>query len=624
MTPRTIALIGGVTAGAAALSVAVVLSVDWSEAALYDPARILLLGPREAFKAAAVSPVFGRVELVLFLLAGASFVASGLFTWTNRPRDLAGPLFVLAGLVWLAGGVRRSSDPALFTAGAVLTNIYLPVMIPVLLGFPSGRLNHVWERWCVGACWALAVIGVSAEWMFFDPREVPAPHRSTSVNLLLIRHDPVIADRIQLLVGALVFVLAIVLLGVVLRRWRTGTPAYRSGFSPVMVFAPIAGLIILAILLSTAIQLPGSMHSWVLDLRYVPIVLLPMAIAYGQMRYRIARSAVGDAMVAIGAAPIGSGFVEALRRALHDPTLELWRFDAGRGCYVDDDGIARELPADSDPRVATVLEPAGSPLAALVFDEQLQTEPALLAVVRGATELALEHERLRDDLADQLAEVRRSRERIVAAGDAERRRVERDLHDGAQQRLVAAAILLRRAQRSADTATQDDLMTQGAAELDTALTELRELARGVFPPILAERGLTAALTALAERAPIAVRIQGDLVPRPAPGIELAAYFIAAEALTNAAKYSGGTHVDIEVDVVAESARLVIADDGRGGASIGPGGGLSGLCDRAAALGGQLLLDSAPGTGTVLTATLPLRAREPVFNEDSRQRRGGDT
>lgn len=168
MTPRTIALISGVTACAAALSVAVVLSVDWSEAALYDPARILLLGPREAFAAAQHSPKFGRLELTLFLLTGASFVASGLFTWTNRPHDLAGPLFVLAGLVWLACGVRRSSDPALFTAGAVLTNIYLPVMIPVLLGFPSGRLRQSWERWYVAVCWVLAVIGVSAEWLFFD------------------------------------------------------------------------------------------------------------------------------------------------------------------------------------------------------------------------------------------------------------------------------------------------------------------------------------------------------------------------------------------------------------------------------------------------------------------------
>ncbi|MGW5437789.1 sensor histidine kinase [Nocardia asteroides] len=608
MTPRGIALIGGVTACAAALSIAVTLTVDWSETALYDPARILLFGPREAFAAARNSPKFGPAELALFLLAGASFVASGLFTWINRPHELAGPLFVLAGMVWLACGVRRSSEPGLFTAGAVLTNIYLPVIIPVLLGFPSGRLRQPWERWCVRACWALAVFGVSAEWMFFDPRLVPAPHPSTSVNLLLIHHDPVLADRIQLTVGACTFLIGVVLIAVVIRRWRTGTAAYRSGFAPVMVFATIAGLIILWIL-ATAVRFPGSLHSWTLNLRYIPIVLLPLAIAYGQVRYRMARAAVGDAMVEIGAAPISSGFVEALRRALHDPTLALWTFDAERGGYVDGHGKLRELPRGTGSRVATVLERDGAATAALVYDRHLQAEPELLAAVRGATELALDHERLRTDLQTQLAEVRRSRERIVAAGDAERRRVERDLHDGAQQRLVAAALLLRRAQRTTDTAIRGELVTRGADELDTALGELRELARGVFPPILAERGLTAALTALAERSVIPVRIRGTLTPRPPPGVELAAYFIAAEAVTNAAKHSGGTHVEIDVAVVDDAVRLVIADDGRGGARVGPGGGLSGLGDRAAALGGLLRVDSAPGAGTVLTATLPLRGKE---------------
>ncbi|MGW6622379.1 hypothetical protein ACWF99_14200 [Nocardia sp. NPDC055002] len=335
MTPRSIALIGGVTASAAALSVAVVLSVDWSEVALYDPARILLLGPREAFSAAQHSPKFGQVELVLFLLTGASFVASGLFTWTKRPHELAGPLFVVAGLVWLACGVRRSSDPVLFTAGAVLTNIYLPVMIPVLLGFPSGRLRQSWERRYVRLCWALAVFGVSAEWMFFDPREVPAPHRSTSVNLLLIRHDPVLADRIQLIVGAFAFLIAVTAIVVVIKRWRSGTAAYRSGFAPIMVLATVAGVSVLWVML-TAIRFPGSLHGWTLNLRYIPMVLLPMAIAFGQVRYRMARTAVGDAMVEIGATPISSGFVEALRRALHDPTLALWNFDAERRGYVDD------------------------------------------------------------------------------------------------------------------------------------------------------------------------------------------------------------------------------------------------------------------------------------------------
>lgn len=604
MTPRTIAILMGVAACTAALIALVVYSVDWSEEALYDPARILLFGPREAFSAARNSPIFGRVELALFLLAGVSFVASGLFTWSQRPRDLAGPLFVLAGFAWLIGGVRRSSDPTLFTTGAVLTNLYLPIMIPVLLGFPSGRLRRPWERWVVWGCWILAVFGVTAEWLFFDPRQVVAPHPSTSQNMLLIRHDPALADWIQLCVGACAFALGVVLIAVVIVRWRSGTAAYRSGFAPIMVLATIAGLCILWIL-ATAVRFPGSLHGWTLNLRYLPIVLLPIAIAYGQARYRMARAAVGDAMVEIGAAPISAGFVEALRQALHDPTLALWTFDPEREGYIDETNTMRPLPVEESHRVATILERDGAPAAALVYDKHLRNEPQLLAAVRGAAELALDHERLRDDLQAQLAEVRHSRQRIVAAGDAERRRVERNLHDGAQQRLVVAALLLRRAQRAGDPDTRSDLMTRGAAELDTAIGELRELARGVFPPILAERGLTAALTALAERTPIAVSVHGALDPRPPQDIELAAYFIAAEAITNAAKHSGASRVEIEAGIKQGAVEVIINDNGCGGAQLTPGGGLCGLYDRSAALGGDLQVESPPGAGTVVTATLPV-------------------
>ncbi|WP_431954807.1 sensor histidine kinase [Nocardia lijiangensis] len=609
MVPRATPHIIGVAALAALLSIGVVLAVDWSEAAVHDPARTLLLGPREAFAAAQhpAWPAFGPGELALYLLAGAAFVVPGLWIWISGRYDLAGPLLAVAGLTWLAAGVRRSSDPLLFTSGALLTNFYLPVVIPVLLGFPSGRLHASWERWCVRGCWVLAVFGVAAEWMFFDPRQAPAPYPSTSVNLFLIRHDPVIADRIQLTVGSLAFLIGVVLVVVCIRRWHTGTVAYRAGFWPVMVGTTIAGVIVLWIL-ATALRFPGSQQSWTLNLRYVPIVLLPMAIAYGQVRYRMARAAVSDAMVEIGATPIGAGFLEALRRALRDPTLALWRFDPVRGGYVDDDGVVRELPRDSR-RVATVLEREGVPVAALIYDELLRTEPELLAAVRGATELALDHEQLRNDLQEQLAEVRRSRERIVTAGDRERRRIERDLHDGVQQRLVAAAIMLRRAQRAmADPNTHSDLLTRSASEVDTALAELRELARGVYPPVLAERGLPAAVTALAERSPIPVETDSALTTRPPPGVELAAYFIIAEAITNAAKHSGGTHVAVRLETRDETLRVVVADDGLGGAQVGRGG-LSGLCDRAAALGGDLTIDSPHGGGTVLVATLPLRPKD---------------
>ena len=260
----------------------------------------------------------------------------------------------------------------------------------------------------------------------------------------------------------------------------------------------------------------------------------------------------------------------------------------------------------SNPARVRCLHPRAGrvPAGALVYDASLQAEPELLAAVRSATTLALNHERLRHELQAQLVEVLRSRKRIVATGDAQRRRLERDLHDGAQQRLVAAALLLRRAQRTPDDRTHRKLLSEGAAELDRALDELRELARGVYPPVLTESGLAAALTCLAERAPMAVEVRSTLSRRPPVSTELAAYFIVAEGIANASKHSGADLVEVRLDEVDRNLRILVSDDGFGSATQPPAGGLAGLRDRASALGGELVIDSPPGRGTTLAVTLP--------------------
>ncbi|MFZ2528290.1 MAG: histidine kinase [Rhodococcus sp. (in: high G+C Gram-positive bacteria)] len=593
--------------GLAAVLVAVVMvSVDWSTEATHDPARALLLGPREAFAAAQgpFLPVFGTTELILFLGAGIAFVVSGAIAWQFRPHDLTGPLILAAGLLWLLGGLRRSSNPVAFTIGIIATNLYLPVLLQAVIGFPTGRLHHRWEKWFVGVTWVLATIGVVAEWMFFDPRASVTLLPSTSTHLLLVRHDPRLADPIQLVVGGGALILAAVVVAVVMVRWRRGSPAYRAGFAPLAVAYAVAGLVTVAIL-STAVRVPGSPYIWILNLRYPTAALFPAAVAVGLVRYRLARAAISDAMVEIGDAPVDAGFVDALRQAVSDPTLVVWTYAPDTRTYVDTDGNPQVLPRNSRSRAATILERGGQPVGAVVYDATLEAQPELLAAVRSATSLALDHERLRSTLAEQLEEVRRSRERIVTAGDVQRRRLERDLHDGAQQRLVAAALLLRRAQRTDDDLELRKFLADGASELDKALVELRELARGVYPPVLTERGLVVALKSLAERTPIPVRIDDRLGVRlPAP-IELAAYLITAESVTNAAKHSGASVVDIELERQENSLALTIRDDGCGGALPTTGGGLDGLADRAAALGGYLMLYSPPEHGTIVAVTLPI-------------------
>jgi signal transduction histidine kinase len=208
--------------------------------------------------------------------------------------------------------------------------------------------------------------------------------------------------------------------------------------------------------------------------------------------------------------------------------------------------------------------------------------------------------------------------RLVEAGDAERRRLERNLHDGAQQRLVALSLALRLAQSKlgSDPARADAILSDAAAELALALQELRELARGIHPAMLSERGLNAALESLAERSPVPVELDADPGERLAEPVEAAAFYVASEALANVAKYAHANGV--VVGVRRESGRVVltISDDGIGGADPVRGSGLRGLVDRVEALGGRLQVTSPPGEGTLVRAELPLAVRDGAVPVDA--------
>jgi signal transduction histidine kinase len=277
----------------------------------------------------------------------------------------------------------------------------------------------------------------------------------------------------------------------------------------------------------------------------------------------------------------------------------------GRAEYVQADGAPVEMPQAGDHRRIVPVEHNGREIAALVYDASLDDDPELVEAVSAAAAIALENEHLHAEAHARLAELRASRERLVAAGDAERRRLERDLHDGAQQRLVAISMQLRYLQSRIreDPATAEELVTTASDELAQSLEELRELARGIHPAVL-DHGLDAALESLAGRSALPVTVDCELGERlPAP-IELAAYFVASEALTNVAKYAQATSASVRVRRTGTRAVIEIADDGAGGANASGGSGLRGLADRVEALDGTLRVDSPPGAGTVVTAELP--------------------
>jgi signal transduction histidine kinase len=294
-----------------------------------------------------------------------------------------------------------------------------------------------------------------------------------------------------------------------------------------------------------------------------------------------------------------------LARALGDPSVELayWLPDSEQ--HVDAEGRPVELPRPGSGRAVTEVERDGRRIAAIVHDSALLEDPVQVRAAGAAAALALENERLEAELRSKVEQLSRSRARIVESGDAARRRLERDLHDGAQQRLVSLALSLRmlgsRLDDDPDAARELEF---ARSELDQALEELRELARGIHPSLLSDRGLDAAIEGLAHRAPLPVELEGKPGERLPERVESAAYFVVAEALTNVAKYAQATHASVNVTRDDGQVLVEVSDDGVGGADPGTGSGLRGLLDRVSALGGRLEVDSRPGQGTTVRAEIP--------------------
>ena len=339
----------------------------------------------------------------------------------------------------------------------------------------------------------------------------------------------------------------------------------------------------------------------------VPLALMPYLFLASLVRARMIQSgAVGELIARLNEAPRPGELREALARALGDNSLELvyWLPEDER--FVDADGHPYELPPEGSGRAVTKVEREGGCIAAIVYDDSLRDAAAHCRAVGAAAGLALQNERLEAELRAKVQEVRASRERMLRIGLEERRRLERDLHDGAQQRLVSMALNMRlaRSKLHDDPDAADRLLLGAGEELDAALGELRELARGIHPAVLTDRGLDTALETLARRAPVPVELEtlpGERLPE---AVELAAYFVVAEALTNVAKYAEASCATVNVD--RDNGRVVVSvtDDGVGGANPANGTGLRGLADRLAVIEGRLDVESERGRGTTITARIP--------------------
>jgi len=540
--------------------------------------------------------------LICYEVIGVSFLVAGIAAWMRWPASRLGLLFTIVGYLYLVPYILVNlANPVAFTIGNLSEGLYGAALAHLGLAWPTGRLRSGFERGVVIAEYVTGVGFGLAGMMFWNPAFIGC-NASCPANVLLIGAGSRPAwNAVNTISGSVGLVLTGIVVALIVRHWRSARGWSRRAMVPLVWIGVAVGAE--QILTGNLLMLPLS---GLVSFGLAPLVLLagPALFVISTVRARTAGGALGAAIVDLepGAAP--GRLRDALARALGDSTLQLaFRQPDGVG-YLDTAGQVIEV-ARPDPGRA-VMPVAGSDEAVLVYDEGLKLEPQLIRLTAAAASMALEHTRLQAEVQAQLEQVRASRERIVEAGDAERRRLERDLHDGAQQRLVTLALALAMARDQAASADPElgSLIESASKEAREALTELRELARGIHPAVLTETGLTGAIQALVERSPVATTIIAVPDGRFPTAIEATAYFVVSEALANVAKHAMASGA--EVTIRKRPGRLVVevSDDGAGGARTEKGSGLRGLADRVASAGGVLRVDSPPGSGTRLEADIP--------------------
>jgi signal transduction histidine kinase len=531
------------------------------------------------------------------LVVGLCWCLTGLEEWRRRPARRIGPLMLFFGFAWFASLWIYTSVSALYTVGQLVRPLFIAVLGHLVLAFPSGRLEGRLARAIIAAAYLDTTVLVTASALFLEPGSTEPR------NLALVDANAALSDALRNAARGVGIALIVASLVILARRWREATPPWRRAVAPVLwvgAAAAAAGALRLA---NDGLGRPLGPVELVF---FAILATVPLAFELGLLRSRLARGAVAELVVELRQARATGQLRDALARALHDPSLTLAYWLPEQRRYVDREGQSVELPGDDSALVTTIVERDGRRVAALVHDASLRDDPELVEAVCAAAGLALENERLQAELRAHLDELRASRVRIVEAADAERRRLERDLHDGTQQRLVSVSMALGLAESklASDPETARKVLDETRKTLATALQELRELSQGIHPGILTERGLGPALQEFVYSAPVPIELSVPLEERMPQPVEAAAYYVVAEALTNVAKYASASAVSVTVAQLNGRALVEVHDDGVGGADPSRGSGLRGLSDRVEALGGRLSVESPPGRGTHLKAEIP--------------------
>ncbi|MDQ3756365.1 MAG: sensor histidine kinase [Actinomycetota bacterium] len=572
-------------------------------------AAIAVLAVAEGLAAYATLVPEQGMGAVLGALGVWAFVAAGLVAMQLRPENRTGILLVVVGLLIPVGELARITEPVPWTMGKLLSPYWIGACVYLLLCFPYGHLKSRFDRLLMAAVGVQVALWNPVIFLFWDSSEPTKwPGTPSGLNLLFLRDAPSVGTAINQFSSSVDLLVLVCLIVTLVLRWRRASVPARRVLNPVLLTGALAILYALVAIESGNFVPNATFVGPLRTLIPVATATVPFGFLVGLLRARARRGRVAELVLELADLPTAERLRPALVKALGDPSLDVGVWDPDSARHVTDTGAELALPRPEDGRVATTLSRHGEPLAVIVHDPVLLDEPDLVASVTAATRLAVENEKLQAEVLRQLAEVHSSRARIVESTDEERRRIERNIHDGAQQRLVSLSLALQivQGQLAPDSVQARTSLEEARRELETALTELRELARGTYPALLTDEGLAAALESLADRAGVAVEldVSGLRDARLPEKVEATAYFVAAEALTNVTRYSGAKNAAITATLVDDTLQLEIGDCGVGGADATRGTGLAGLRDRVEALDGELTIESPIGAGTRVLVRIP--------------------
>jgi signal transduction histidine kinase len=557
-------------------------------------------------------------------------IGVGLFALHRQPFERFGALLVGSGPLLFLATLANSEDATLYSAGRVAGWAVEPYLVYLMLAFPSGRLAGRIDHALFYAITLLALILFLPTALVVERFPVPAPWMTCDADcprnaFMLTSSEPgLIEDVVRPLREFVLVAIAVAVAARIAHRIWGAKPLTRRTLAPVLGVACFRigafGLVLLGRRVAPESDLV-EVSVWLLAI-VVPLMAIAFLVGLARWWVFIAR-ATQRLAARLRGHPSPDDLRAALAEAFDDPSLEIvYWMGNGDGYWGDAEGHPIEHPLTGPGRSLTEIDDRPDRIAGIVHDSALRDDRAFIDAATSYALMTLDNHRLSAQTSSLVREVRDSRARIQAAADAERRRIERDLHDGAQQRLVALRIKLElAAERTGGGEGEGAAVLRGlGGEVEEALEEVRSLARGIYPPSLADRGLVEGLRAAALRNPLPTTVLAAGIRRYSREVESAAYFVCLEALQNVAKHAQGASGAVIELSDNGSLRAEVRDDGAGfdSTTIAGGVGFTSMRDRLAAVGGELAIVSRPGRGTRVAARIPLGddAPEPVRSRGS--------